>query len=358
MTDELNQPDGVSRFSTTLLAPDVRFSTWKESIGVIFDVTTSPFYSADKFEGRIHSFLLDTLMLSRCRTTPQSFERDKNRFVSDGLDHYVVQYFAEGSQSLFRNGREFGCIAGDVIVYDLADVHHTETGCFENLSMVIPRQKLAPLLRYPDSQQGHILQRDNPATIMLVRHIIALFELCGSGFAGRMQGLDEASIAVSAAAINNSSLDHDQLAAGVQQSVLMQCKLFIEQHLHDQMLNAGLICAAHGLSRTVLYRFFNPWGGVARYIRSRRLRKSCAAICENTFQQMSIGQIAFAYGFTSESHFSRAFKEELGITPSELRRSGANHLLKYQNHINSGLWGDRSYENWISDLEVFASHER
>ena len=35
----------------------------------------------------------------------------------------------------------------------------------------------------------------------------------------------------------------------------------------------------------------------------------------------SIGEIAYAWGFSNVSHFSRAFKAEFGIGPREFRRS-------------------------------------
>ena len=35
-----------------------------------------------------------------------------------------------------------------------------------------------------------------------------------------------------------------------------------------------------------------------------------------------IGDIAFAHGFRSQSHFSRAFRQKFGCSPNQLRKAG------------------------------------
>ncbi|WP_331313707.1 helix-turn-helix transcriptional regulator [Methylobacterium mesophilicum] len=80
---------------------------------------------------------------------------------------------------------------------------------------------------------------------------------------------------------------------------------------------------ALGMSRSQLYRLFEPEGGVARYLARQRLAAVRAAL-DNPLEPRSIGAIAEAYGFGSGAQLSRAFRETYGLTPRDYRvsRSG------------------------------------
>ncbi|NJM26443.1 MAG: helix-turn-helix transcriptional regulator [Bacteroidia bacterium] len=58
--------------------------------------------------------------------------------------------------------------------------------------------------------------------------------------------------------------------------------------------------------------------GFGQYIRGRRVEKAVALLTEN---KLSLSEIAFACGFSDQSHFIRCFKEAMGTTPSRFRRS-------------------------------------
>ncbi|WAP71367.1 AraC family transcriptional regulator [Jiella pelagia] len=74
-----------------------------------------------------------------------------------------------------------------------------------------------------------------------------------------------------------------------------------------------------GLSRSTLYRLFEPFGGVAAYILERRLEQAYRALGDSRDLRL-IGTIAHGLGFAGESQFSRSFRQRFGRTPSEVRR--------------------------------------
>jgi AraC-like DNA-binding protein len=61
-----------------------------------------------------------------------------------------------------------------------------------------------------------------------------------------------------------------------------------------------------GVSRSVLYRAFEPSGGVARYIRTRRLAQLRTLLAQPD-EGGRIADLAYRCGFSSESDCSRAF---------------------------------------------------
>jgi AraC-like DNA-binding protein len=94
----------------------------------------------------------------------------------------------------------------------------------------------------------------------------------------------------------------------------------IDAHLGQREMTPASIAAGLGISRSTLYALFEPEGGIESYVFARRLDRSFEAIVNDPARVAGIGEIAFAHGFKSEAHFSRAFLARFGVKPSEVRR--------------------------------------
>lgn len=98
---------------------------------------------------------------------------------------------------------------------------------------------------------------------------------------------------------------------------------FIEQNLADE-IDLAACARACGYSQYHFLRVFKEVSGFtpAEYIRRRRLSEIAKRIYQDNEY---VSEIAFAYGLNSREHFSRAFKAEFGILPSEYK-SAQNSL--------------------------------
>jgi AraC-like DNA-binding protein len=59
----------------------------------------------------------------------------------------------------------------------------------------------------------------------------------------------------------------------------------------------------------------------SRYILRRRLEECAKQLSSAMWRGHTLTEIAFACGFNSSAHFTRAFRGEYGVTPSEFRRA-------------------------------------
>jgi CheY-like chemotaxis protein/AraC-like DNA-binding protein/two-component sensor histidine kinase len=91
----------------------------------------------------------------------------------------------------------------------------------------------------------------------------------------------------------------------------------IEKHLSEDKFSIEEFNDEIGMSKTQIYRKLKALTGKSpsRYIRSFRLQKARCMIKE---KQGTISEIAYSVGFSSPQYFTRCFKEEFGILPSDL----------------------------------------
>ena len=94
----------------------------------------------------------------------------------------------------------------------------------------------------------------------------------------------------------------------------------VESNLSNESFGVDDISKKIGISRVQLYRKVKALLGynVNDYIMSVRLQKAKYLL---TNENLSIAEIAYQVGFSSQAYFSRLFKSKFGNTPSEFRTS-------------------------------------
>ncbi|WP_453998824.1 helix-turn-helix domain-containing protein [Afipia felis] len=106
--------------------------------------------------------------------------------------------------------------------------------------------------------------------------------------------------------------------APIDATLLARARRLIDARLADLDFNSETVCATLGVSRSRLYRIFQPFGGVACYIRKQRLSRTRNALSDAA-DTRSISRIAEQWGFTDASGYSRAFRREFGMSPRQAR---------------------------------------
>ncbi len=110
----------------------------------------------------------------------------------------------------------------------------------------------------------------------------------------------------------------------------------------DQNVSSVDIARAVGVHPAHLSRAFRQHLGctVGDYLRSLRMERAKGDLARSDF---SLSEIAFAAGYSDQSHFSSAFRRLTGVTPGQFRRAGQCSLrAKMQ---TSGKTGARSGDN-------------
>jgi len=108
----------------------------------------------------------------------------------------------------------------------------------------------------------------------------------------------------------------DGNVASYDQILLKKSLDIIEANMGNPLFGVDQMADAMGMSRASLHRKLKAITGFppSEFIRNIRLRKAAALL---SCQADSVTQIGIAVGFEDQSYFSKSFKKEFGVPPSE-----------------------------------------
>jgi AraC-like DNA-binding protein/tetratricopeptide (TPR) repeat protein len=98
--------------------------------------------------------------------------------------------------------------------------------------------------------------------------------------------------------------------------VLKKALEVVEKYIADPLFGVEMMAKEIGMSRASLHRKLKSASGISpsAFVRGVRLKRAAALLRNRTD---SVTQIAFAVGFEDQSNFSKSFKKQFGVTPSE-----------------------------------------
>jgi AraC-like DNA-binding protein len=98
-------------------------------------------------------------------------------------------------------------------------------------------------------------------------------------------------------------------------------KQFARLNLGNPELSVELIADAVGLSPRQIHRLFaNEEMSLMRWVWVQRLEQCYRELVQDVSAQRTISEIAYAWGFNDQAHFSRTFRKHYGVSPRSLRR--------------------------------------
>jgi AraC-like DNA-binding protein len=272
----------------------------------LYDISgdTSCFYVRQKGRFAGQAVILDVEM------TGLDYVRTAERVRHDGVDFLWLEYTRSGGQgSVETPDGLFETPDHTVFICDQGRPTHRRVYNANFLGVRLDRSLFTP------SQIEDLCGRliDGAKARLIGDFLRALSN------AATLAPVTEASIAaVVAATVSNSADRAQEVAAALGPVALDRARRYIDAHLGREGVSMDEVVAVTGVSRATLYRLFAPYGGLARFMWSRRLDAVRRSIC-NPAERRSLNVLAQTHGFSDAAHFTRAFKTEFGVRPSDLR---------------------------------------
>jgi len=103
-------------------------------------------------------------------------------------------------------------------------------------------------------------------------------------------------------------------------------KLYIREHINEP-LNRELLAEVAGFSVPHFHRVFTAQVGESAVSYVRRLRMERAGR-KLRMGAVDITEVALATGYDTHAAFSKAFKQQFGLSPSEFRQLGCSEATR------------------------------
>lgn len=284
-------------------------------------VTFNP-VDRDGFEAELRVGHIGPIGIARIHSKPTVVERNRSHISrSTGrLFSFLLQ--ARGCSVFSHYGHETRMEEGDFTLCDNAAPHRFNFS--EGADLIMLRTSPEVLRNYlpaPEQLCGLRLPASKGITGTASNMAQKLWTLVESGLPEKFSSMIARNVldimATSYAIVFETSFTDSTAVSSRRQQAIR----FIEGQLRDPDLTPCTVANALGISARYLRMLFRGEDeSVSRYILRRRLEECAKQLSSALWTGHTITDIAFACGFNSAAHFTRAFRDQYGVTPSEFRR--------------------------------------
>src|SRR5262245_10004013 len=291
---------------------------WGELVSRAFGRLESDTYGDDDFQGRVTHVTAGDVQVGTLQASRHRVVRTAARRGSSDPGHLKLVLLPAGRCLFEQDGRRAWLRPGDWSLYDTTRSYIVSAPQAVDLHvLMLPRDA--------------VLRGRQDLTDLLVRRLRGTTGLgrVACGTVGRvLDSARDGAMPDAASGAEIAELVHlallEQSGARVEpprRSVLRErIKVFIAERLSDPALDVDMIAAAVGCSRRSVHNAFELENcSVRQYIWERRLAAVRGELERGAAACPSITQAAFAWGFSSAAHFSRAFRALYGVSAREWR---------------------------------------
>lgn len=281
-----------------------------------FEFDIPAYASAQAFAATTEIFLLPDITVSRAKITASRFTRTTRTIAARGTDQILVVCYRDGHFDMTTSGQTTRVAPGELAFIDLSQEITIEAPLVDNISLAISRRKLEGLVPFLEAAHGFVRPHDALSRVLrgTLEHIVATGPDLPVVDA---RGLADALLQLVVACLE--PLARQPVETGRNTVSLVAIKAFIEQHLLEPSLGPQGLLSAFGITRSTLYRLFEPLGGVSAYIAQRRLHHAFRLLSDTRTPRGRISKLATELGYRHASAFTRAFKDAFGLSPKAVQ---------------------------------------
>lgn len=250
------------------------------------------------------------LVFSVASFSPMRFVRDARHRQGPGSEFFVLEMQLTGEQRLLMDVGHRQLLPRHINLRDWSCGFEAEATAMSLQSVLVPRSRLPlssalgsenPIISWsmdaPDGRMLSLLWRELLASLEQVSPAEA--ESLAHAFLGFLDGL-----------LGRRTPNDAPATLGAMQQFLM-LRLRSEVGVAD-------LCRRFHVSRSTVYRLFEPVGGVARFLSAARLERCRVELRHADPETTTVHRVAASWGYMDSSSFSRRFRARFGLPPSEV----------------------------------------
>ena len=310
-------------FSTAGVPVSRRTSYWNEVYTSHFAQVTFDPVSRDNFDGELRTGTVGPLGLARVSYHAANVERTRSHIGRTRQRMFSFVLHLRGRGLFTHYGHETMLDDGDFTLSDNAEPHHLSLqGPADVIILRCPPDVLKPHLPSPERLCGLRLPAREGFTGTAAAMMLSLVDRLERGVPPQFSQMVVRNILEVMATSYAMVFDNGVPNCSVAGARYVQARRYIEAHLNEPDLSASAVARALDISpRYLRVVFAEEHERLSEYILRRRLEECARQLASSLWRGHTITGIAFANGFNSIPHFTRAFRKQYGVTPRQYRES-------------------------------------
>ena len=309
---------GIHSLSTSGMTPKQQVQCWTDALRDLCGQFHVDPLEASSLEGRINFTTVSRLKLCQIEVSQHRIRHSFSRvclaahpYVKVLFQTYGVSYFEQG-------GRQFELLPGDCFAYDVSAPYTIISPAFTRHELVVvPKDMLKERGLHFQRTSACKLSARTGACRIAHDFVHAAFDEAAQLSPRGAVGVADSLIDLLVLPLREADATFDR---GGPEAMHVRAQFFIREHLRDPELCIDRISAELRCSKRYLHMLFRERGTtVSDYIWQARLQ-NCRQELE-AHAGKTITDVAFSWGFSSSSHFSRVFRKFFGVAPSSIHRA-------------------------------------
>jgi AraC-like DNA-binding protein len=311
----LDTPIPTVHFDTSDLPENERFDAWCSAVHA-HRAWLPGGADPTQFAALVDAWTLGEVVLTHSRLPAICLARTPEMARADSQDWIILAFQLKGTTvfTLDHGDRVRTVGPGEIIAFDMTRDFKSEASAHEVITCAISRRAMLHAAQEIPPHHGRLMEGGWGR--LLADYLLSLVRQLPEMAAADAPELGRTLVQLVAAGLKAAS--DTPLPSRPVVDVRHRAETYIEQNLTSPTLGPLEICKTLGISKARLYRAFMHSKGVTAYIRKRRL-EAIHVLLNDPRDTRSIGEIAYQYGFVSEAHFSRAFRQKFGFSPRQAR---------------------------------------
>lgn len=312
----------LGQWSTAGVSPSDATDAWQSALGDNYGRWQVPKAVPAGFNASIRNRDFNGVRVVECVCDPCTGRRLPSLIDRDGPPYIGVQITKSGSERFHFDGNAISVGSGDLVIW--TSDRPTEFTVMERLhkvSLVLPWSDVQDRLPRGTRFSGTVIDSRSGIGAVLFSHVDSLarhLEVLGDD--------DHAAVRRATLELLSAAMSHriETPQRGLSMRYLKQLQDYILAHLHDDALTPTSIGAANHMSARYVHMLFAQIDvSVSSWIRLQRLERCREDLADVHYRDTSVAEVAYSWGFTDATHFSRVFKQQYGVAPREFRERAA-----------------------------------
>ncbi len=309
--------DTVRSLSTTGLSPKQQVRCWSDALTDLCGRFNIDPLEAPSLDGRINYTTVSRLKLCQIEASQHRIGHTDWRIRSSEHPYIKIHFQTFGTSYFEQDGRRIEIMPGDVLAYDVSCPHTITSPVLTRHDVVIVPKELLRERGFHSEKMSACKLSSRAGTGRIAHEFVhATFDEATRLSPNSAAGVAESLIDLLLLPLREADTIFDRVGP---EAMYIRAQAFIREHLRDPDLCIDQISAALGCTKRYLHMLFSERGmTVSDYIWRARLQ-NCRQELE-THAGKTITDVAFSWGFSSSSHFSRVFRKYFGVVPSSIHR--------------------------------------